>query len=56
MECCLSVAVSEPQRTHKDGLVSAPADPVALSLETFESDGAKILRGQPRVQSEVTAA
>ena len=35
---------------------SAPADPVAPSLETFGSDGAKILQGQPRVQSEVIVA
>ena len=56
MEYCPSVAVSEPQQTHRDGLVLAPADPMAPSLETFGSDGAEILRGQPRVWSEATAA
>ena len=56
MDCCASIAVSEPQQTRRDGLVLAPADPVAPSLETFGSDGAEILQGQPRVQSEATAA
>ena len=55
MECCVSIAVSERQRTRKDGLVSAPADSMASSPETFGSDGAEILRGQPRVRSEATA-
>ena len=56
MECCPSVTVLEPQRTRRDGLVLAPADPVAPSLKTFGSDGAEILRGQPTVRSEASAA
>ena len=56
MECCASIAVSERQQTRRDGLVLAPADPMAPSPKTFESDGAEILRGQPRVRSETTVA